>query len=132
MPTLTNPYTSAHPLLTMLILPQHPQDMPPTVPPDVHPHPSLHFRAPAAYHAYAPTRPYRYASNARTSYLCSTIHRPFHPHFLPSLCSHIRLIGYGGLLAYNTITEICLVTFSSNRFWGKIGGDIRNLWLGFK
>ncbi|MBW0473513.1 hypothetical protein O181_013228 [Austropuccinia psidii MF-1] len=38
----------------ILTLPQDPQDMPPMLPPNFHPNPSLRFHTPAAYHAYAP------------------------------------------------------------------------------
>ncbi|MBW0482163.1 hypothetical protein O181_021878 [Austropuccinia psidii MF-1] len=66
-------------------------------------HPCLIFSA--TYNPYTPAVPSRYASGAALnppyaqSSLCC----------LPCLCSGIRTIGYGGLLAYmmNTITETC-------------------------
>ncbi|MBW0529118.1 hypothetical protein O181_068833 [Austropuccinia psidii MF-1] len=137
--------TSSSPQLTMLTLSPNPHDIPLTLPPHVFPHPSLHSRRPASYHAYAPTEPSRYASDSATPCLPSPILMLQHPRHLPclrshrtlkicllwqnlistltppyvftplpyllcclpSLCSHIRSIGYSGLLAYNTITEIC-------------------------
>ncbi|MBW0539014.1 hypothetical protein O181_078729 [Austropuccinia psidii MF-1] len=52
--TLTHPYASEPPPLTMLTLPHHPQDIPPTPAPHLRAHPSLRFRTPAAYHPYTP------------------------------------------------------------------------------
>ncbi|MBW0481750.1 hypothetical protein O181_021465 [Austropuccinia psidii MF-1] len=75
MSSLTHPYASAHP--------QHPQDMPPTLPPNVCPHPSLHFRTPSTYHAYSPTGPSIYAP---------TLNHHVHPdpylHFLTPAAYH--------------------------------------------
>ncbi|MBW0474175.1 hypothetical protein O181_013890, partial [Austropuccinia psidii MF-1] len=61
----------------MLTLPLHPHDMPPILPLHVRPHPYLPFCTPTPYHAYAPTGPLRYASNAGTS----SLHSP-----IPMLC----------------------------------------------
>ncbi|MBW0482259.1 hypothetical protein O181_021974 [Austropuccinia psidii MF-1] len=64
--TSTHPYASTHPLCTMLMLPQDPLDTPMTLPPDVGPHPSLHFQTPTACHAYSPETPSRYATKTFT------------------------------------------------------------------
>ncbi|MBW0529123.1 hypothetical protein O181_068838 [Austropuccinia psidii MF-1] len=61
MSSLTHPQASTRLPLTMLMLLQDPQDMPPTLPPDVLPHPSLRFCTPAA--------PSRYASDTATQYM---------------------------------------------------------------
>ncbi|MBW0489023.1 hypothetical protein O181_028738 [Austropuccinia psidii MF-1] len=47
--------------------PPCPHDFPLMLPPHVRPHPSLHFCTPTTYHAYAPARPSRYASDAVNS-----------------------------------------------------------------
>ncbi|MBW0482445.1 hypothetical protein O181_022160 [Austropuccinia psidii MF-1] len=59
MSALTHPYTFQPPLLTILMLPQHHQDMSPTLPTHVP-------LTPAAYVAYAPAGPSRYSTNAAT------------------------------------------------------------------
>ncbi|MBW0509975.1 hypothetical protein O181_049690 [Austropuccinia psidii MF-1] len=73
MPPMLPPHVGLHlslcfrpPPLRMLTLAQDPQYMPPTLPPHVYPHPSLPFWTPSTYHAYAPTGPSRYASEAST------------------------------------------------------------------
>ncbi|MBW0561274.1 hypothetical protein O181_100989 [Austropuccinia psidii MF-1] len=120
----------------MLTLPLHSQGIPLTLPPHFRPHPSLCFCTPTAYHAYTPAAPSRYISDTRTSSLCSPIltltlrqdPQDMPPTLLPHVCPHpslrfctppyllchlpslhynTRLIGYSGLLEYNTITEIC-------------------------
>ncbi|MBW0492556.1 hypothetical protein O181_032271 [Austropuccinia psidii MF-1] len=117
MPPTPEPHLRTHPslcfstpLLTILPLLQDPQYMPPMLPPYVLPHPSLHFCTPAAYHAYAPAGTSRYASNAATPCPPSPILTLPPPAIsslpLTLLALRLRLIGYGGLLAYNTITEI--------------------------
>ncbi|MBW0493641.1 hypothetical protein O181_033356 [Austropuccinia psidii MF-1] len=59
MSTPTHPYTSEPLPLTMLTLPQHPQHMPPTLPPHVRPHPSLRFDTPTlgGFHLDLPAGP---------------------------------------------------------------------------
>ncbi|MBW0473164.1 hypothetical protein O181_012879 [Austropuccinia psidii MF-1] len=102
MSTLTHPYASAPPLLSMLMLLQHPQDIPPMLAPHLCVHQSLHLHfhrtlkiclqrchpMSALTHPHAPTPP------------------PYLLRLLPSLRAHTRLIGYSGLLEYNAITEI--------------------------
>ncbi|MBW0481762.1 hypothetical protein O181_021477 [Austropuccinia psidii MF-1] len=86
---------SSSPQLTMLTLPLHPQYMPLTLPPYVRPHPSLRFCTPPLTMLMLPKDPQGMPPMLPTH---------VYPH--PSLCSRIRSIGYAGLLAYNTITEI--------------------------
>ncbi|MBW0481553.1 hypothetical protein O181_021268 [Austropuccinia psidii MF-1] len=88
----------------------------------------------AASNPYAPVVPSRYATNTALNPLYASSHLPNPLHTLPSLHSCIRFIGYSGLLAYmmNAITEMCLVSFSANRFWGEFMGIFKMLWLGFK
>ncbi|MBW0498667.1 hypothetical protein O181_038382 [Austropuccinia psidii MF-1] len=47
MSALTHPYASTPPPLTMLALPQDPQDMPPSPEPHLHSHPFIHLCTPA-------------------------------------------------------------------------------------
>ncbi|MBW0502595.1 hypothetical protein O181_042310 [Austropuccinia psidii MF-1] len=85
--TLTSPYTSSNwpnpqcclpsllscsTLKRILILPQNPQDMPPTPAP----------------HLHAPTAPSRYVSHAGTSSLFSPLLMPLHPHLTFSTAYH--------------------------------------------
>ncbi|MBW0554810.1 hypothetical protein O181_094525 [Austropuccinia psidii MF-1] len=44
-------------IVTILMLPPHPHDFPPILPPHIHPHPSLRFHTPSAYHPPAPAAP---------------------------------------------------------------------------
>ncbi|MBW0528811.1 hypothetical protein O181_068526 [Austropuccinia psidii MF-1] len=106
MPCLPSPILMLpHPPLTILILPQCPQDMPPMLPPHVHPHPcslpclcSCRTLKIFLRHCH----PISALTHAYTS-----APLPYLPFCLPSLRSHIRLIGYSGLLPYNAITEVC-------------------------
>ncbi|MBW0490212.1 hypothetical protein O181_029927 [Austropuccinia psidii MF-1] len=91
MSALTHPYASSHLPLTMLTLPQDPQDMPPKPATHLHDHPSLHLCTPSAYHAYTPAGPSRYASNASTPCLPSPILMLTHAYQLPCLCSRSTL-----------------------------------------
>ncbi|MBW0481743.1 hypothetical protein O181_021458 [Austropuccinia psidii MF-1] len=73
---------------TLLTLLQCPMDMPLTLPPQVHPHLSLCFCAPATYHAYTLATSYRYASNPAA---------PSRPSPLPNALCHLPcypLLGY--------------------------------------
>ncbi|MBW0472676.1 hypothetical protein O181_012391 [Austropuccinia psidii MF-1] len=67
--------------------------------PHIRPPHSLRFHTPASFHANAPMAPSRYASD--------TALLPPASSSLP--LTILRLIEYGGLLAYmmNAITEIC-------------------------
>ncbi|MBW0499165.1 hypothetical protein O181_038880 [Austropuccinia psidii MF-1] len=75
----------------MLMLLQHPQDMPLTPAHHLRAHPSLHFCTPATYHAYAPAAPSRYFYNTATPCLPSPILMLLLLCLLPCLRSHTTL-----------------------------------------
>ncbi|MBW0500605.1 hypothetical protein O181_040320 [Austropuccinia psidii MF-1] len=96
--TLNPPYASTHPPNALHRLPclhshtcLHAQEVTPTPPP-----------ISALTTPYTPAAPSGYTSDASS-------HLPNSLRCLPSLCFHIRPIGYGGLLPYtmNAITERC-------------------------
>ncbi|MBW0479077.1 hypothetical protein O181_018792 [Austropuccinia psidii MF-1] len=74
---LTTAYTSTPPPLNMLMLPQHPQKLPPTLPLPLLMPSSTCLILSAAYHPYAHAVPSRHASN--TSLILNTAYHPYAP-----------------------------------------------------